>query len=135
MKKLFLAITVMGLVTVTSCKKEEAKVEDATEQATEDATTTAEETAEEVDNTTAAVSDIPQFSSPEIQKFAEEYAAYFNEVTEASKSGDAAKIQELSAKSVEWTKKASEWTQKMTAEDAQKWVEWSQKIAQAASGQ
>ena len=38
MKKLFLAITVMGLVSLTSCKKEEAKVEDATEQATEDAT-------------------------------------------------------------------------------------------------
>ena len=135
MKKLFLAITVIGLVTVSSCKKEETKVEDATENATEEGAAAAEETAETVASSTATASDIPQFSSPEIQKFAEEYAAYYNDMMAASKSGDAAKIQELSAKSTEWAKKASDFTQKMTAEDAQKWVEWAQKIASAAQGQ
>ena len=135
MKKLFLAISVIGLISMTSCKKEEAKVENATENAVENTTEAATNAADAVENTTAAVSDVPTFSNPDIQKFAEEYAAFYKEVSEAAKSGDAAKVQDLQAKGLEWAKKAADYTQKMTPEDAQKWVDWSQKIATAAAGQ
>lgn len=134
MKKLFLAITVIGLVSLTSCKKEETKVEESTEQTTEETTTATEETTAD-DATAIAGVEIPEFSTPEIQEFAKEYATYFQEVMDATKSGDATKASELQAQAVEWTKKASEWTQKMTPEDAQKFAEWGQKLATAAAGQ
>jgi len=135
MKKVFLAFTVIGLVTLTSCKTEDKKVEDATENAVEETTEAAETATETMENTGAAVADIPQFSNADVQKFAEEYAAYYKEVQAAATSGDQAKIQALQTKAVEWAQKAQQYTQKMTAEDAQKWAEWSMKIAQAAQGQ
>jgi enamine deaminase RidA (YjgF/YER057c/UK114 family) len=137
MKKLFLAATAVSLLAVTSCKKDEKKVENATENATETATNTAEKAGDNVENVAKSAdvaSDVPKFSSPEIQKFAEDYAAYYKDVTAAAQSGDATKIQDLQTKAMEWTKKATEMTQKMTPEDAKKWTEWSQKIAMAAMG-
>lgn len=135
MKKLFFALTLIGLVTATSCKKEEAKVENATENAVENTTEAANDAAQVLNETAAAVAEIPSFSNPEVKKFAEEYAAFYEEVKQATTSGDVAKVQELQTKALDWAKKASEFTQKMTPEDAQKWVDWSQKIAAAAQGQ
>lgn len=132
MKKVFLTLTVIGLVTLTSCKSEEKKVEDATENATEEVTEEAAEAAEAIDNTAAAVSAVPQFSNAEVQQFADDYAKYYAEVKTAMTSGDQTKIMELQKKSVEWAQKAQEFTQKMTPEDAKKWADWSQKIAAAA---
>lgn len=97
MKKLFLAVTALGLLSVTACKKE-TKVENATENATGQTAETAqsaEQMQNNVEQSASVASDVPTFSNPEVQKFAEDYAAYYKEVTEATKSGDAAKIQAL----------------------------------------
>lgn len=134
MKKVFLAFTVLGLVTLTSCKKEE-RVENVTENAAEETAQEAAETAETMDNTDAAVMNIPQFSNPEVQKFAESYAAYYKEMEAAALARDEAKIDELQKQSVEWAQKAKDYTQKMTAEEMQTWNDWTQKIAAAAQGQ
>ncbi|MET3732095.1 hypothetical protein [Moheibacter stercoris] len=77
--------------------------------------------------------ELPNFSHAEITMFAIEYIDYYNQLMEAANAGDATKLQELTAQGVEWSKKASEWTQKMTAEDAQKWVDWASKLQDAAT--
>src|SRR5690606_29446239 len=78
--------------------------------------------------------DIPQFSNPEVQQFAEEYAAFARDAAAAAQSGDAAKIQELQAKTVEWTRKIGEINQKLSSDDAQKFTEWVSEINRAVSG-
>lgn len=133
MKKFFLAIAAVGIVSLASCKSEEKKVEDATVEVTEQALETGVKNAETATEIAVASTDIPTFSNAEVQKFATEYQAYFNQLMEAANAGDATKLQELTAQGVEWSKKASEWTQKMTAEDAQKWVDWASKLQDAAT--
>lgn len=133
MKKVFFAVAVFGIIAATSCKKDtQESVTQATEQTTVDADATAEQTDAAVNKTEEAKSEanveIPQFSSPDVQKFAQEYADYFSQLMKASKTGDTEKIKELTQQGVEWTKKASEFTQKMTPEDAQKWIEWTNKL-------
>ena len=133
MKKFFLAIAAVGIVSLASCKSEEKKVEDATADVTEQAIETGAENADVATDVAVASTDIPSFSNTEIQNFAKEYQGYYNQLMEAAKAGDATKLQELTAQGVEWTKKASEWTQKMTPEDSQKWIDWSSKLQDAAS--
>ncbi|WP_300675384.1 hypothetical protein [Soonwooa sp.] len=137
MKKLFLAAAAMGLLSMTACKKDN-KVENSTENATEKVTDKAETAGDVMDNVNKSAdvaSDVPKFSSPEVQKFADDYAAFYKEVAEAAKSGDATKIQEMQKKTMDWAQKAQGFTQKMTPEDIQKWTDWSQKIAKSAMGQ
>ena len=135
MKKVFLAFTVVGLITLTSCKSESQKVEDATENATEQTTEAAANVVETVNNTENVVLEVPQFSNTDVQKFAQEYAAYTTEVLTAMKNRDGAKVAELQQKSVEWAQKANEYTQKMTEEDAVKWANWTKKIAETVQNQ
>ena|SRR5690606_13645563 len=134
MKKVFLAFAVLGLVTLNSCKKED-RVKNVTENTAEETAQEAAETAETMENTAATVMNIPQFSNKEVQKFAEEYAAYYREIEVAAKEGKQAKIDELQQQSVEWAQKAKQHTQNMTAEEMQTWNDWTQKIAAAAQGQ
>jgi len=134
MKKLFLTMTVIGLVTLTSCKKEEEKVQDAIQDTTEQMTDVAEDNLESANEANIAIADIPQFSNPEVQQFAEEYAAFARDAAAAAQSGDAAKIQELQAKTVEWTRKIGEINQKLSSDEAQKFTEWVSEINRAVSG-
>ena len=131
MKNLFLAISVIGLVSLTSCKSEEKKVEDATANVTEQAAETGAANVEATTDAQVAAADMPTFSNPEVQKFAEEYKAYFQEMVDASKAGDATKLQELTAKGVEFQKRAADFTQKMTTEESQKWVSWTNSLRDA----
>lgn len=127
-------MTVIGLVTLTSCKKEEEKVQDAIQDTTEQMTDVAEDNLESANEANIAIADIPQFSNPEVQQFAEEYAAFARDAAAAAQSGDAAKIQELQAKTVEWTRKIGEINQKLSSDEAQKFTEWVSEINRAVSG-
>ena len=111
MKKLVFALGAVAMLSMVSCGKKE---------------TPAEKPAEGV---AGALSEVPKFSNEETQKFAEEYAAYYKEVLEASKAKDAAKIAELGQKGQDLAKSAQEKMTKMSAEDAKVWGEWAQKIA------
>lgn len=110
-------------VSFTACK-EEKKVESTT--GTEEVSKSAEAPA----STANASSDLPKFSTPEVQKFAEEYSAFINESTAAAKSGDAKKIQELTVKSQEWITKSQAVMAKMTPEDAKLWSDYYAKLSQ-----
>ena len=129
-----MAITVIGLVTVTSCKKEEEKMNDAIQDTTEQVAETTVENVEAANDVDAAIASIPQFSSPEVQKFAEEYAAFARDAAAAAQSEDAAKIQELQAKTVEWTRKIGEINQKLSSDEALKFTEWYSEVNRAVSG-
>ena len=76
-----------------------------------------------------AIYNVPRFSNQEVQKFAEEYAQYYKEILKAVKEKDAVKIAELGQKGQDLAKSAQEKMIKMSAEDAEVWGEWAQKIA------
>lgn len=134
MKKVFLTFAVAGLVTLTSCDKKEA--DPAVETTTETTTETDPQTEAPVTETEATASvEVPKFSNADVQKFADEYAAFYAEMIAASKAGDQTKLTELQTKAVEWAQKSQEWTTKMTPEDAKLWAEWAQKLAAAQTGQ
>lgn len=134
MKKVFLALTVIGLVTLTSCD-DKKKAEETTVENTEVAPETEPTVETEVETTATATVEVPKFSNADVQKFADEYGAFYSEMIAASKAGDQAKLTELQNKAVEWAQKSQEWATKMTPEDAKLWAEWAQKLAAAQTGQ
>ncbi len=128
MKKVLFALSVVGLTTMVSCKKDEVKVE--TE--TTDSTTVAETEAPVVEETkTTTTVEVPTFSNDELQKFASDYAKYSEDVIKAAQDKDAAKIAELQGKATEWTSKAQAAAAKMTPEDAKKWADFATALANA----
>ena len=133
MKKLVFALGAVAMLSMVSCGKKETPAEKPATEAAADSTAqeTAEPAAEEkaAEGVAGALSEVPKFSNEETQKFAEEYAAYYKEVFEASKAKDAAKVAELGQKGQDLAKSAQEKMTKMSAEDAKVWGEWAQKIA------
>ena len=133
MKKLVFALGAVAMLSMVSCGKKETPAEKpATEEAAKEGEATEQPAAEEKaaeGDVAGALSEVPKFSNEETQKFAEEYAAYYKEVLEASKAKDAAKIAELGQKGQDLAKSAQEKMTKMSAEDAKVWGEWAQKIA------
>lgn len=130
MKKVLFALTVVGLTTMVSCKKDEVKVE------TESVDTTAVETAAPVveETKTTTTVEVPTFSNDEVQKFASDYAKYTEDVIAAAKSNDVAKVAELQTKASEWATKSQAALAKMTPEDAKKWSEFATALANAQAG-
>lgn len=138
MKKTALSLILMGIISLSSCKNEKSKAVDSTENAIENMHQVANEILEEESNLEEAAkiaTDIPQFSNEENQKFAQDYAQYFNEIMEASAKNDSEKLYLLMSEGVEWSKKAQSQMNKMTAEDKQKWTQWSSKLRSAAAGE
>jgi len=132
MKKLVFALGAVAMLSMVSCGKKETPAEQpATEETAKEGEATEQPAAEEkaAEGVAGALSEVPKFSNEEVQKFAEEYAAYYKEVLEASKAKDAAKIAELGQKGQDLAKSAQEKMTKMSAEDAKVWGEWAQKIA------
>jgi len=132
MRKLVFALGAVAMLSMVSCGKKETPAEKpATEEAAKEGEATEQPAAEEkaAEGVAGALSEVPKFSNEETQKFAEEYAAYYKEVLEASKAKDAAKIAELGQKGQDLAKSAQEKMTKMSAEDAKVWGEWAQKIA------
>ena len=133
MKKLVFALGAVAMLSMVSCGKKETPAEKPATEAAADSTAqeSAQPAAEEkaAEGVAGALSEVPKFSNEETQKFAEEYAAYYKEVLEASKAKDAAKSAELAQKAQDLAKSAQEKMTKMTPEDAKVWGEWAQKIA------
>ena len=132
MKKLVFALGAVAMLSMVSCGKKETPAEKpATEETAKEGEATEQPAAEEkaAEGVAGALSEVPKFSNEETQKFAEEYAAYYKEVLEASKAKDAAKIAELGQNGQDLAKPAQEKMTKMSAEDAKVWGEWAQKIA------
>ncbi len=138
MRKLVFALGAVAMLSMVSCGKKETPAEKpATEETAKEGEATEQPAAEEkaAEGVANAFADVPKFSNEEVQKFAEEYAAYYKEVFEANKAKDAAKLAELGQKGVDFAKSAQEKLTKMTPEDAKLWADWAQKIATEAAAQ
>ena len=138
MRKLVFALGAVAMLSMVSCGKKETPAEQpATEEAAKEGEAAEQPAAEEkaAEGVANAFADVPKFSNEEVQKFAEEYAAYYKEVFEANKAKDAAKLAELGQKGVDFAKSAQEKLTKMTPEDAKLWADWAQKIATEAAAQ
>mgnify|MGYP001692183963 FL=1 len=136
MRKLVFALGAVAMLSMVSCGKKETPAEQpATEETAKEGEATEQPAAEEkaAEGVANAFADVPKFSNEEVQKFAEEYAAYYKEVFEANKAKDAAKLAELGQKGVDFAKSAQEKLTKMTPEDAKLWADWAQKIATEAA--
>lgn len=130
MKKFFTIVALAGTLVACSNDKKEA-------EKTEDTTTTAPATTEpEVDEstnnepTTTAVAGVPTFSDPEVQKFANDYAAFITEYKTGIK--DPAKMQALSASMQDWSTRANAIVSKLLSkpDEAQAWSAWFMKLSQ-----
>ena len=137
MRKLVFALGAVAMLSMVSCGKKETPAEQpATEETAKGGEATEQPVAEEKaaeGDVAGAFADVPKFSNEEVQKFAEEYAAYYKEVFEAYKAKDAAKSAELAQKAQDLAKSAQEKMTKMTPEDAKLWADWAQKIATEAA--
>ena len=137
MRKLVFALGAVAMLSMVSCGKKETPAEQpATEETAKGGEATEQPAAEEKaaeGDVAGAFADVPKFSNEEVQKFAEEYAAYYKEVFEAYKAKDAAKSAELAQKAQDLDKSAQEKMTKMTPEDAKLWADWAQKIATEAA--
>ena len=137
MRKLVFALGAVAMLSMVSCGKKETPAEQpATEETAKGGEATEQPAAEEKaaeGDVAGALSEVPKFSNEEVQKFAEEYAAYYKEVFEANKAKDAAKLAELGQKAQDFAKSAQEKLTKMTPEDAKLWADWAQKIATEAA--
>lgn len=78
--------------------------------------------------------DVPEFSTNKLNRFALEYTQYFENFKNAKESGDSIKIQNLKSQSDYFIKRTIEIAKNMSAEDAQKWVDYSFKISQLSKG-
>lgn len=138
MKNITLALTFVSILSMYACTDKKNEIVNNTDSAIEDINTDATNRMEEEQNLIEAAKiadDIPQFSSEENQKFAEEYAQYFNEIMTASSNNETEQLHKLMNEGVEWSKKVQNQIKKMTAEDQQKWTEWSSKLRSAAAGE
>lgn len=122
MKKTFLALSIIGISVMTSCKKEESK-----------ATTTdiIEATFSEAKIENETNISIPKFSTKEIQQFADDYASYITAIIQAKKYENLTELTKLEAQTADWNKKITEAATSLSAEDAIKWATFAQDLAKA----
>ena len=121
MKKLFAVLALAGVMVSCNNKKKDEK---APEKDTTTTTNTTNTTTETTTETTTAPAGVPTFSDPEVQKFANDYAAFITQY----KSGmtDPAKAAELAKSAQEWSKRSTEIAMKLAAkpDEAKAFSEW-----------
>ena len=125
MKKLILLITITG--SLLSCNNKKT----ADKAAGNDTTgTTMENKTDEKKETATQTNGVPNFSDPEVQKFANDYYAFLQEYKTALK--DPSKATEMANNMTEWSTRAGEISLKLASnpEDAKKWADWSMVVSQ-----
>ncbi len=123
MKKVILFATFACMVTMNSCKSSEQG--DASQAESKVVETVASSAVQ------GAISDVPQFSDPETQKFVDGYAAYMKQSMEIYKTKDMTKIAELQASAMEWSKKSQDFATRIAQnpDDMKKYSEYIQKLS------
>ncbi|MGQ0739228.1 MAG: hypothetical protein ACT4OJ_09235 [Bacteroidota bacterium] len=121
MKKVFAVLALVGVMASCNNKKKDEKKPEGDTTTTTTTTTT--------DAPPANLAGVPTFSDPEVQKFANDYAAFMEEY----KAGmnDPAKLADLSAKMTDWSKRSTEIGMKLATkpEEAKAWADWVMALA------
>ena len=116
MKKLLLVVAIAGFMTSCKDKKDEKKADETT--------TTPKMDESKMESTTTPSSGVPSFSDPEVQKFANDYAAFIANYKAGMK--DPSKMADLAKNMQEWTTKSQSIAMKLaqTPDEAKKWADW-----------
>ena len=125
MKKLFAVLAVAGIM--ASCnndKKDEKKPDNGTTTTTTNDPSTTTTTTTTTTNATTAMAGVPTFSDPEVQQFANDYAAFIAEYKAGMK--DPAKLMELSKNMQTWGTRAASIGMKLAQkpEEAKAWSDF-----------
>lgn len=122
MKKLFAILAIAGVMVACNNKKKDEKKPEGDSTAT--TTTTTPTTTEPTTTTTTTPSGVPTFSDPEVQKFANDYAAFIAEYKAGMK--DPAKLMELSKNMQDWSTRATSVGLKLASkpDEAMAWANW-----------
>ncbi|GEM_PF-1447433 len=125
MKKLLLAVIVVGLIAFVGCNnkptKKEVKPDVPKEQKVETKAPKADK---------KASCNLPEFKDPEIAKEVKEWKEFMDDYIKAYEKKDMKKVQMMTAKYQECCAKAKELTGKMCEEDAMKWTEIQKKYSE-----
>ena len=136
MKKFLAILAVAGLMISCNNKKSEEKTSNS-----DTTVKTTENTGGAQNNTTTTTTTnnagVPSFSDPDVQKFANDYAAFLEEYKKGLK--DPAKMADLTKSMQEWSTRSQEIGVKLASnpDEAKKWADWvmviSQEFSKAAS--
>lgn len=129
MKRIFIALVLTAGLIACNNKKSEEKTSGKDTTITTNTDTKTEENKEVTTN----VNGVPNFSDPEVQKFANDYYTFLQEYKAALK--DPSKAAEMTKTMGEWTNKTTEISMKLAAnpEDAKKWADWAIVVSQEFS--
>ncbi len=133
MKKFLAILAIVGvMVSCKDNKKEEPTTTDPTTTTTDAPTTTDEPTTTTTDaGSTTTSEDVPKFSDPDVQKMANDYAAFMSEY----KAGmnDPQKLVGLTKRMQDWSSKLSEISTKLASkpEEAMAWSDWLAKMSKS----
>ncbi len=118
MKKLLALLALAGVLVSCGNKKKDNPTP------TDDTTTTTTTTTPTETPTTTTTTSVPKFSDPDVQKFADDYAAFITSYKAGM--GDPAKAVELAKSAEEWSKKSTEIAMKLATnpEEAKAFSEW-----------
>lgn len=128
MKKAFLSLAAAGLfaAVITSCEST-TKTEKSTDSTIVKGDTTVKTS---TTKTETVKSNVPVFSSDEVNKGLAEYAKLKEEYTAALKSQNKAKVESLTSKYTTWAQNAATWSSKLKPEEVQKYSDYMTKLSQ-----
>ena len=127
MKKVLSVIALVGIM--ASCNNKKEKTEE-TKTDTAVVTPPADDTATTTTTTTTTTTgETPKFSDPEVQKFVDDYAAFWNDYK--ANWNNPEKMQEYSKKMTDWSTKSQSIGMKLAnnPDDLKKWNEWWSEMA------
>ena len=126
MKNILLKVVAIGLfvATLQSCERSK-KTESITDSIIVSGDTTIEKS-----NTKTEKSDVPTFSSMEVNKGLADYAKLKDDYITALKNNDQAQVEALTTKYTDWARGAMMWDSKLKADEVQKYSEYLTKLSQ-----
>jgi hypothetical protein len=120
MKKLLVILAITGSVVACNNKSDSKETRKDTSATNTNATTTSPQVTspENTSTSTSGVTiDVPKFKDPEVQKFADDYAAWV--ITYRAALKDPAKAQEMQKQSTDWSNRSQALTAKLMADPAE----------------
>ena len=124
MKKFILPLAVFALV--VSCNK---KTTETTTKSTDSLTTKTESGTTTSTTTTEVKTDVPKFSSEEVNKGLADYQQLLTDYKTAIANKDQAKLTELASKYQTWSQGAAAWASKLKPEEQKQFTDYMMKVA------
>lgn len=130
MKNTILSIAAVGLLATTLVSCDSTKKTETTKDSSKIAVNGDTVTKVTTTTTETIKTDVPTFSSEEVNKGLAEYSKLKDEYVAALKSKNAAEIKAISDKYTVWANKATGWASKLKPDEIQKYSEYMIKVSE-----